>query len=211
MTSFVDLLSVVPIFSIDINLFTVVYISNTRRKEWPGLTGLGELRRFATEYVKSNNIRPRNPKEWSEAFPAGTVLTFDNNFELGSMEFFRRPDVGNWTKAVLRSGGVFKYRWGDAPLRFLTMALFATDEEVLHRRDLHIEYCHPRCSPSCPCDKDGKPEEKVEIRERVPGYENDGVKKERPAGAGGGGHRPPGAGHQIHAGKRAPQPPAKEG
>ena len=59
------------------------------------------------------------------------------------MKFFQRLEVKKWTKAVLDSQGIYKYRWGDAPLRFITLALFAEEKQVIHRKDLNISYCHP--------------------------------------------------------------------
>jgi hypothetical protein len=126
-------------------------MANTRRTEVTeeALPGILKLPQLAREYVRNYSVVPKNPKEWSEAFPTGTVHTFDNNFEVAQVEFFRRSEVRQWTQAVLESAGIFKYRWGDAALRYLTMALFATKEEVLTRRSFSIKYCHPRGSSTC--------------------------------------------------------------
>lgn len=62
------------------------------------------------------------------------------------MEFFLRPEVLKWTAALMKTGGIYKYRWGDAGLRYVTLAVFASEHEVLHRMKLDIKYCHP-CEP----------------------------------------------------------------
>jgi mannosyltransferase len=75
------------------------------------------------------------------------VREYYNNFEIDDVEFFLRPDVQSYTDAVCESMGIWKYRWGDAPLRFLTLALFSKPEEIIERpRDGKMVYCHGGCS-----------------------------------------------------------------
>ncbi|CAF1338512.1 unnamed protein product [Adineta steineri] len=38
--------------------------------------------------------------------------------------------------------GIFKYQWGDAILRYVTIALFAEEQQVLHRSQYNLSYCH---------------------------------------------------------------------
>ena len=89
---------------------------------------------------------------WAGAFPVDdhgypSVRTFYNNFEITDMDFFLRPEVLKFTKHVCDSLGIYKYRWGDAPLRYLTLALFARPEKILNRmRDYKFVYCHGGCT-----------------------------------------------------------------
>jgi Glycolipid 2-alpha-mannosyltransferase len=105
----------------------------------------------AREFVRLYGITPRHKSMWQDAFPSGTVNIFNNNFEIGSVAFFRRPEVRQWVEYVLEQGGIFRYRWGDAPLRLLTIAIFARENEIVTRKQLGIQYCHPLCVV-----KDGK-------------------------------------------------------
>ena len=41
------------------------------------------------------------------------------------------------------NGGIFKYRWGDAVLRYLVLAIFAEDDQIINRNSTNIMYCHP--------------------------------------------------------------------
>jgi mannosyltransferase len=66
-----------------------------------------------------------------------------NNFEVVDLSFMRRKSVVEFIDAVDRSQGVFLYRWGDAPLRYITLALFANASEIIHRTQLGLAYCHP--------------------------------------------------------------------
>lgn len=94
---------------------------------------------------------PRHPHLWERAFTTkpgvnhthGVRLVY-NNFEVTKVDFFLRDEVWTFTEAVYRSQGIFKYRWGDAVLRYLTLALFAKPEEVLWRMTdfKDMRYCH---------------------------------------------------------------------
>jgi hypothetical protein len=109
------------------------------------------FKKFVEDFVRTNAITPKNQDEYKGAYTMWgrppeqlfTMYTFDNNFEAGSMPFFRRNDLLLWRKAVMDTGCIYTQRWGDAPLRFMTMAIFAAPEEVIHRRSLNIRYCHP--------------------------------------------------------------------
>ena len=72
----------------------------------------------------------------------GTVNTFYNNFEIVKMEFFKSRIVQDFTQYILSNGGVYKYRWGDAALRYIVVSLFASEEELLHASKLRVSYCH---------------------------------------------------------------------
>eukprot|EP01065_Artemidia_motanka_P033716 TRINITY_DN40753_c0_g1_i1.p1 TRINITY_DN40753_c0_g1~~TRINITY_DN40753_c0_g1_i1.p1 ORF type:complete len:457 (+),score=105.16 TRINITY_DN40753_c0_g1_i1:51-1421(+) len=80
--------------------------------------------------------------EWS----AGTgdhncpVPMFFTNFEVLRLSFFRRPAVRAWMESVRE--GVVSRRWGDAPLRALTIGLFASPSESVHLTD--FAYRHGR-------------------------------------------------------------------
>ncbi len=58
------------------------------------------------------------------AYDTSRVPTLSNNFEILSLPFFRRADVRHWTRAADESYGIYRARWGDSPLRYLTLRLF---------------------------------------------------------------------------------------
>ena len=66
---------------------------------------------------------------------------FYNNFEVVYVPWFCRPNVRALASAVDATGMIYSSRWGDAPLRFLTLSLFATiDDLVCLGGDFH--YVH---------------------------------------------------------------------
>jgi hypothetical protein len=71
------------------------------------------------------------------------VGTFLTHFEVMDLDFFTRHDVIQYTDEVVRSQGIYHHRWGDAPLRYMTLALLARPEDVgVNGRDVSVSYCH---------------------------------------------------------------------
>lgn len=93
--------------------------------------------------VKDLNIIPKNPIQWQSAFINDSVYIYNNNLEIGKVDFFKDEKVVNFTNAIIQSGGIYKYRWGDAGLRYLTIALFASEDEVMSVYNIEFGYCHP--------------------------------------------------------------------
>ncbi|KAJ8299607.1 hypothetical protein KUTeg_023667 [Tegillarca granosa] len=55
---------------------------------------------------------------------------FYNNLELTSVQFMNRQEVQTFVNAVDKSYGQFIYRWGDAPLRYAILTMFAEEKSV---------------------------------------------------------------------------------
>jgi len=70
---------------------------------------------------------------------------FYNNVEVARVSHFQRPDVQAFTRAIRRSGGIFRHRWGDAIVRYMQVALFARPEEVRCLTSELLAYCHAGC------------------------------------------------------------------
>ena len=71
---------------------------------------------------------------------------FYNNFELGFVPFFRTESVRALVRAVDDSLGIYEHRWGDAPLRYLAVSLFAQAHEVCYFGPEAYPYHHGRWS-----------------------------------------------------------------
>ena len=117
-----------------------VYAANEFRMEDPTfIAGLIEL---AKDYVALNNITVKNPELW-EAVREKKIIY--NNFEISNITFFRQPAVMAFQRSVSDSEpfGVFRKRWGDAPIRTLTLAIFAEVSEVMWISAIAQRYEHP--------------------------------------------------------------------
>jgi hypothetical protein len=120
-----------------------VYFANNRDVDFEkSLPGTMKLPYIALKYIIQNNITVKQPQMISDGFADSHILNYFNNFEVMKLEFFRRPNVRQWIEEVDRTNGIFKYRWGDAPLRYITLAMFAEAHEVLHRSQYNLSYCH---------------------------------------------------------------------
>jgi hypothetical protein len=118
----------------------VVYLRNTRFMDVPFVCR--KLRAFVTDYVKYFGIRPRNSDAWREAFDGDSVAGYYNNLEIMDVSFWMRSEVQHFVQFVDASWGIYSYRWGDAPLRYLALALFAAPREVADR-PYEWQYKHP--------------------------------------------------------------------
>ena len=56
---------------------------------------------------------------------------FYTNFEVMDVAWFQQPRAAAFARAVDATGQIFGNRWGDAPLRWLTLALFAGRTQLL--------------------------------------------------------------------------------
>lgn len=108
------------------------------------LPGMTHVRNVTRDFIHRHHIEVQNPKMFTDIFrKPREIPNFWNNFELLDLSLMRRKDVRLFIDAIDRSMGIFLYRWGDAPLRYITLALFVKENEILHRTDLKLGYCHP--------------------------------------------------------------------
>jgi alpha 1,2-mannosyltransferase len=53
------------------------------------------------------------------------------NFEIGKLSFFRGEKYMSFYKKIDNSGGIYINRWGDAPIKYIGVNLFATQSKIL--------------------------------------------------------------------------------
>lgn len=146
----------------DVNIFEAmkskkaVYFRNHLDKELESqiVPKLSLLQSMMNQFIIDYHIVPYNQTNIKNAFfytdsdnndqKVFSVVSIYNNFEVSKMEFFQNPLVIKWSKVILESNNIYYYRWGDAVLRYLTLILFAKDEEVLCIDDYSgiIDYTH---------------------------------------------------------------------
>jgi hypothetical protein len=122
----------------------LVYLANEQRLELEKvLPGTMNLKKFLIGYQNQTRLVSKDQVKVDSAFTKDAIRTYYNNFEVFQVKFFRQKDVRAWIDAIDASHGIYKYRWGDAILRYLTLALFARDYQIGHRTELNLSYCHP--------------------------------------------------------------------
>lgn len=88
------------------------------------IDGHGATRRtlppIVAEYVKRCQI-------WPSALmndPLAKCFNFYNNFHVGKVSFFLRPDVVNFYSEMFSSGGVAKHHWSDSAIQAYAVRVF---------------------------------------------------------------------------------------
>jgi hypothetical protein len=61
-------------------------------------------------------------------------LAFYNNFFISNVSFWRQPHVADFLDFIVRSGGIYTHRWGDAPIQTAALQIFMPEEQV-HKFD----------------------------------------------------------------------------
>jgi len=108
------------------------------------LPGMTLARNLTAAYIIEKNITVQNPDMVADVFnKTWEIPNFWNNIEAIDLSFIRRKEVLDFIQAIDESKGIFLYRWGDAPLRYITLALFANASQILYRPKLGLGYCHP--------------------------------------------------------------------
>lgn len=101
------------------------------------------LKDYIESLVKVLNVDIRDIRHYSNTFKK-TVLGYYNNFEICRMSFFRSKEIFQFVFLVDFSYGQFIYRWGDAPLRYISLSLFADNHKKISLPK-YIKYCHKDC------------------------------------------------------------------
>jgi hypothetical protein len=122
-----------------------VYFANQREVDFEYiLPGMTLARNLTAAYIIEKNITVQNPDMVADVFnKTWEIPNFWNNIEAIDLSFMRRKEVLDFIQAIDESKGIFLYRWGDAPLRYITLALFVNATQILHRPKLGLNYCHP--------------------------------------------------------------------
>ncbi|CAF0749862.1 unnamed protein product [Rotaria sp. Silwood1] len=122
-----------------------LYMANQREVDFEYvLPGITLVRNVTTAFISKNKITLQNPAMFADIFNRTMEIpNYWNNFEIVDLSFMRRKEVVDFIQCIDESRGVFLYRWGDAPLRYITLALFVNATQILHRQQLGLAYCHP--------------------------------------------------------------------
>ena len=109
---------------------------------------------FTSKYISTSGIAVANPELWQKFektwIEEGECLGFSNNFEITNVQFMQQSATREWHEAVTERPpfGVYRHRWGDALVRYLTLALFAPPSRILYH-NITAYYHHP-CSGHMP-------------------------------------------------------------
>jgi hypothetical protein len=121
-----------------------LYLANVKAFDYENvLPGITQVRNLTADYIIKHKLIVRNHDMIVDMFDDPfTIPCFYNNLEVLDLSFIRRKEVVDFIQAVDESMGIFLYRWGDSTLRYIILAIFANETQVLYREDLKLAYCH---------------------------------------------------------------------
>ena len=104
------------------------------------------LASFTRSYIKTHSIIPKNSENIRNLPYDGSMPAFYNNFEIVSVPFLTSRLVWSFIKTIDASDMIYRMRWGDAPIRYLIMSIFAEPEKIWKVSTDLFQYCHaPLC------------------------------------------------------------------
>ncbi len=86
------------------------------------------------EYIKSKNIKPTYFYSWREPF------IIYNNFEIYKIAFWKGKHYQDFINYIDQLGGIYYYRWGDAPIKTLALSLFVQKSKVYQFHDIGYKH-----------------------------------------------------------------------
>eukprot|EP00730_Choanoeca_flexa_P012805 TRINITY_DN4636_c0_g1_i1.p1 TRINITY_DN4636_c0_g1~~TRINITY_DN4636_c0_g1_i1.p1 ORF type:complete len:310 (+),score=16.97 TRINITY_DN4636_c0_g1_i1:122-1051(+) len=89
---------------------------------------------FHNEYAQLHNL------ESSRQNTTGPINIYYNNFEVISTQFALSASYQAYMSALATSGGIFKYRWGDAPIKTLAVEMLLAPDQVFEVKDNFYEH-----------------------------------------------------------------------
>ena len=93
----------------------------TMRKKEAHKPTADTLPAFTQKYLNKCQVNPSSVMD----VPLSFCFNFYNNFHIGSVSFFNRPDVRHYLLAANASGGILEFRWGDSTIQAYAVRLFA--------------------------------------------------------------------------------------
>lgn len=91
------------------------------------------------KYIQLNNIRPTflnkflQDEGWDRSY-------YYANFEISKLDFWRSNEFLNFFNYLDRSGGIYKYRWGDTIIHFLAISIFVPENQIHMFNDISYQH-----------------------------------------------------------------------
>jgi alpha 1,2-mannosyltransferase len=93
------------------------------------------LPKFTKKYVIENNVDINCSIEDIHLNDA-----FINHIYITNVSFWQRDKIREYLDAIDKSGGIYKYRWGDSPILSLAIKMFMKSKHILEMNDFN--YTH---------------------------------------------------------------------
>lgn len=91
------------------------------------------------KYIKDNKIEPTFLQRfisdgiWDRSY-------YYTNFEISKLDFWRSDEFMSYFNYLDKAGGIYKYRWGDAPIHLLAISMFVPENQVHKFSDIAYQH-----------------------------------------------------------------------
>jgi hypothetical protein len=103
----------------------------------PVIKGFGK---FTTNYLKKYNVKGKFTDYLLDEKGEYNCKMIYNNFEICKLSNYKNPEAKRFLEEINKTGAIYEYRWGDAPIRTMMLSLI-TDRSQIHRFS-NIDYHH---------------------------------------------------------------------
>jgi alpha 1,2-mannosyltransferase len=94
---------------------------------------------FTKKYIQENKIQPTFLEKFMD-HGSWDRRHYSTNFEISNFNFWRTEPYKSYFNAIDRFGGIYNYRWGDAPIHSLAIYMFMPKYKTHKFND--VSYCH---------------------------------------------------------------------
>jgi len=137
--------------NVDINPFQYMVENQIEYMYHSIIGGRLDLVEGLKEFIIENPGQSFNNNSALTLFKKGHIELFTNNVEWLYLPAFRRPPILEWKEKVRQNGGIFRIRWGDAPLRTIVTTMFFNNSRI--SRFCSFSYNHSRWTTLKACTK----------------------------------------------------------
>jgi hypothetical protein len=114
------------------------YISEYMQDQPYVVEGLFETTK---QFVEQNNIKPNSILQQSLTNGWNCEM-FYTNFEIINTKFIKNAGYMNYYEFLNLTNNIFYKRWGDAPIRWLGINMFAQENEIYCIKDISYQHQH---------------------------------------------------------------------
>lgn len=87
-----------------------------------------------SKYINNSSIAPTFFAEWKQYW------VYYNNFEVSRLSLWLSDDYQKFIDYIDKLGGIYYYRWGDAPIKSIAVSLFVRKNETHYFHDIGYQH-----------------------------------------------------------------------
>ena len=95
-----------------------------------------KLWEYTKQHIEKQNITTSFFGDWTE----GSI--YYNNFEVSALSLWTSTSYKEYIDFIDRLGGIYYYRWGDAPIKSIAVSMFAPKRQIHHFKDIGYHHQH---------------------------------------------------------------------